>query len=331
MKILVVFTGGTIGSAVSDGWISPASEMKYLLIEKYREITGDDMSFDTLTPYTILSENLCAENINSLIKCVSENINKYDGIIVTHGTDTLQYSAAALSYAFGCDIPPVILVSSNYPISEDRANGIDNFIAAVNFIKSEAGRGVFVSYRNGNTKTEFHIAARILSHNECSDEIHSFDGQPYAFYDGAQVELNPGCCYKNTSVCVKDCFYSSESRILVINAFPGDNYQYNIEDYRAVVIKPFHTGSLNTKNAHLSAFCDKAKELGIPVFVTGVYGGVTYESIKPYKDMGLRVLPLSSFPAIYMKLWLALDKYETPVDFMFDCIANEFVIISKNL
>lgn len=324
MKILVIFTGGTIGSAVTDGWISPASEMKYLLIEKYRERTGDDRHFDTLTPYTILSENICAENINSLIKCVGENINNYDGIIVTHGTDTLQYSAAALAYAFGCDTPPVVLVSSNYTITDERANGVDNFIGAVNFIKSQSGRGVFVSYKNGKENTKFHVATRILSHNECSDEIHSFDGQHYAEYDGKKVILNPECHYENTDKCISDSFYEDESRVLVLTAVPGEKYRYNFHEYDAVIIKPFHSGSLNTNDEKFRRFCNSAKVSNVPVFVTGVHGGVTYESLKPYEEMGLNVLPLCSFPAAYMKLWLALSRYATPVPFMFDKVANEY-------
>lgn len=325
MKILVVFTGGTIESAVADGWISPASEMKYLLIEKYREITGDDMPFDTLTPYTILSENLCAENINSLIKCVSENINKYDGIIVTHGTDTLQYSAAALAYALGCNCNPVVLVSSNYPIEDERANGIYNFIGAVDFIKSEAGRGVFVSYKNSNENTKFHIATRILSHNECFDEIYSYDRQHYAEYDGKIVILNPACRYVNTDSSVTDCVYDKKSGILVVTALPGDGYAYNISGYRAVIIKTFHSGSLNTASEALRTFCAEAKSMGIPVFVTGVHGGVTYESVKPYEEMGMNVLPLSSFPAVYMKLWLINSRKAIPVSLMYNNIANESI------
>ena len=150
MNILVIFTGGTIGSAVSDGWISPSDDMKYLLLEKYREKTGDDIEFDTLNPYTILSENLTAEYLNMLTDCVKKNISLYDGIIVAHGSDTLQYTAAALSLVLGNDIVPVMLVSSNYPLEDERANGTDNFIAATEFITAKAGKGVFISYKNKN-------------------------------------------------------------------------------------------------------------------------------------------------------------------------------------
>lgn len=325
MKILVVFTGGTIGSAVSDGWIAPSAEMKYILLEKYREITGDSMHFDTLTPYTILSETLSAENINSLVKCVKEKITEYDGIIVTHGTDTLQYSAAALAYALGCNCNPVVLVSSNYPIEDERANGIDNFIGSAEFIKSQAGRGVFVSYKNSGENTKFHIATRILGHNECFDEIYSYDRQHYAEFDGEKVAVNPACHYVNTDSAVNDRVYDNNSGILVVTAVPGDSYNYNLSSYSAVIIKTYHSGSLNTESEALRTFCSEAESRGIPVFVTGVHGGVTYESLKPYEEMGLNVLPLSSFPAAYMKLWLANSRKTTHESLMFNNVANEYM------
>ena len=127
MRILTVFTGGTIGSSLSKGAISP----------------------NTVAPYTVLSENLSAEYLEKLRSCVEDNLNSgYDGIVVTHGTDTLQYSAAYLDLTLGLIETPVVLVSSNYPLPYSRANGLENFAAAVDFIRSKQGRGVFVSYLN---------------------------------------------------------------------------------------------------------------------------------------------------------------------------------------
>ena len=70
MKIYVVFTGGTIGSSVSGGVISPADSSKSVLLENYIALHGNDVSFETAAPYFALSENLCAENLNSLVRCV---------------------------------------------------------------------------------------------------------------------------------------------------------------------------------------------------------------------------------------------------------------------
>lgn len=59
MKILVVFTGGTIGSCYNDGVISPDSSTRYKLIEMYKQ-NGGYAEFDAISPYTVLSENLTA-------------------------------------------------------------------------------------------------------------------------------------------------------------------------------------------------------------------------------------------------------------------------------
>lgn len=146
MKILVVFTGGTIGSCYNDGVISPDSNTRYKLIEMYKQ-NGGCAEFDAISPYTVLSENLNGEYFNLLYNSVKENINNYDGIIVTHGTDTLQYTSAVLSYMFGFCNTPIVLVSANYPLESEKSNGLENFSAAVDFIKSGNNKGVFVAYK----------------------------------------------------------------------------------------------------------------------------------------------------------------------------------------
>ena len=324
MKILVIFTGGTIGSAVSDGWISPDDKMKYLLIEKYRELTGDDTEFDTRNPYTILSENLCSDNINSLIKCIGENADNYDGIVVTHGTDTLQYTAAALSYAFGCNTSPVVLVSSNFPINDGRANGVHNFIGAVEFIKSQAGRGVFVSYKNKSENTKIHLASRIVSHAEAFDEIYSIDNQPVAVCD-KNIILNPDCKCREDCEAVSDSHFCEHSQILSVVAMPGDSFDYDLSKYKAVILRPYHSGTLNTESKAFADFCKKAKDRDIPVFVVNVHGGTTYESSKLYDKLGITVLPMCSFISVYMKTWLAISLEKDIKEFVCTPVANEFV------
>ena len=130
-KILVIFTGGTIASTLRDGVMDTDKEKNYKLIDSYLNL-DDSVTFETKEPYFILSENLSFDNINTLCKCVKESLSEdYDGIVVTHGTDTLQYSASALDIILGNINIPVILVSSNYPLEDTRANGFDNFIGAI--------------------------------------------------------------------------------------------------------------------------------------------------------------------------------------------------------
>ena len=54
--------------------------------------------------------------------------NAYDGVIITHGTDTLQYTAAFTGYIMAGAQIPIVLVSANYVLEDVRSNGVDNFI-----------------------------------------------------------------------------------------------------------------------------------------------------------------------------------------------------------
>ena len=324
MKILVVFTGGTIGSSVSDGWISPDDSMKYRLISEFHKKSDTPVDFETVVPYTILSENLSAENLNMLISCVNKNKDSYDGIIVTHGTDSLQYSAAALAFALGNDVIPTVLVSSNYPLEDKRANGLDNFIAAVEFIKSGAGRGVFVSYKNKNNPAEIHLATRIVCHTEASDEVFSIDGNPFAFYDG-KITVNPDCRLTDCGTPVTDAHFSNNSQILSVSAMPGDDFQYNLSLYKAVILRPYHSGTLNTASEDFVRFCNEAKSQNIPVFAVNVPGGTTYESSKEYENLGITVLPMCSFVSVYIKTWLAISIDKNISDFVKTPLYCEFI------
>lgn len=324
MKILVVFTGGTIGSCVTDGWISPDDSMKYLLIEKYREITGDDTPFDTLNPYTILSENLSAENLNVLIRCVRENADKYDGIIVTHGSDTLQYSASALAYTIGCECTPVMLVASNYPIEDERANGIFNFTAAVEFIKSQKGKGVYISYKNKNEPTQIHTATRTVCHKEADDEVFSIDSEPFACFD-KKIILNENYQTSSYSEPVKNAVFSKNSGILSVSVLPGEAYNYDLSDYKAVIFRPFHSGTISTSSEELRNFCKRAKEQNVPIFVINAPDGITYASSKEYNELGINVLPMCSFPAIYIKLWLLASNNNLSAETVIKTVACEFL------
>lgn len=324
MKILVIFTGGTIGSAVSDGWIAPSEDMKYKLLAEFCKKSNTQAEFETLEPYTILSENLSAENLNKLIESVRENAEKYDGIIVTHGTDTLQYTAAALSYALGCDTVPVVIVSSNYPLEDKRANGLDNFICAVEFIKSKCAQGVFVSYKNKDEQAKIHSASRIVSHVESFDEIYSIDNQPFAVCD-EKIILNSDFKPSDCGEPVADARFCEHSGILSVVAMPGDAFDYDLSKYKAVILRPYHSGTLNTASKAFVDFCKKAKESDIPVFVVNVHGGTTYESSKEYENLGITVLPMCSFVAIYIKIWLAISLDKNIKDFVCTPISNEFV------
>jgi len=185
MRILTVFTGGTIGSLVgSDGKISTEEATKYLLIDEYEKKYGKKSEFDTIEPYRILSENLKANHLTELIAVLQKVFTEktYDGVIITHGTDTLQYTSAALQYVFGAVDFPIILVSSDFVLTDPKANGLINFAAAVDFIEGKYGTGVFVSYCNPGENPKFHRGTRMQNSLSFAADVNSILGGEYGSF-----------------------------------------------------------------------------------------------------------------------------------------------------
>jgi len=309
MKILVIFTGGTIGSCVGTEYIGLDTKTRRALIENYISKHRNDVEFETAAPYNILSENLSASELNTLVKCVADtDCDKYDGIIVTHGTDTLQYSAAALDLTVGDKPLPILLVSANRTIDNPASNGNINFEAAVEFIKAKAANGVFVSYKNTDDETVvFHRSDKLLMYAESLDGVHSLDKERFAEYKDGKVTVNSNAPQKAVVGPVTFC---DTPNILVIQSRPGDSFDYDIKNTSAVIMLPYHSGTLDTESSAFRRFCQRAKEKALPIFVTAVSAGTAYESTKLFSELSLIPLPCRSFIPVYIRLWIAVSRGE---------------------
>ncbi len=317
MKILVIFTGGTIGSAKSGGWVAPDEKTKYILIDSYKNADEKGVEFVARSPYTILSEQLSGKELSLLCGAVAEGIcGGFDGIIVAHGTDTLQYSAAAVALALGGDSIPVVFVSSGYPLEDSRANGKINFEAAVEFIRAKGGKGVFVSYANSlGGEVDIHHAARCLRHPELSDKVFSL-GEPYARYEKGVVSLCEGYAAPKMGEPLGKVEFCENPGILTVAVNPADGYNYCLDGIKAVVLLPYHSGTLNTASNRFVDFCRRAKEKGIPVFLPDIPTGAAYESMKAYENLSIVALPTCTSVALTVKLWAGISKGADLVDFV---------------
>lgn len=309
MKILFVFTGGTIGSTLTGDVIGTEQGKAYKIIDAYRARFGIGFEYDMLEPYTELSENNTGDTVRALCECVRENLALgYDGIIVTHGTDTLQYSCAALGYSIGLDSIPVCVVSSNRPIEHGRANALDNLHGAVRFIEGGFGRGVFAVYRNDTSDTvRVHRAARLLGPKAYSDEVESIYGEAYGSFDrdynyhknDAYTERPDAMPPLNASALAE-----SSRGILVLHAYPGMCCPALSDDVRYVIMNTYHSGTLDTKSERAREFFLSCAERGIVVYAAGVSDGPDYASAAEYGALSVRPLTDISPVAAYVKLWM---------------------------
>lgn len=314
MKILVIFTGGTIGSAVSGDYISPDGKSPYKLLDLYVSKYGVKAEFDTACPYTVLSENMDCSYYPRLLAAVKEGLSSgYDGIIVTHGSDTLQYTAALLSYTLGLDCTPVMLVCSNYVLEDSRANGLANMAAAVDFIAGRYGQGVFVPYANSGEPCRIHRGSRLMPHQAYSDCLYSFQDSYFGYFENGTFVKNKNYVEKDSGKRYEIVDnYAGESGVLWINPYPGIQYPPIPADCRAVLLGSYHSGTLCTESESLRAFAKEAKSRGVPVYLTGAADGTGYESCREYEKLGIRVLPAASPAAMYIRLWLESVSKNAP-------------------
>ena len=313
MRLLFIFTGGTIGSTLRGSVMSAAESKAYAIIEAYEKRYGISFVYDIDEPYAELSENNTGEHIALLCGTVKQRLDGgYDGIIVTHGTDTLQYTAAALGYTLGSATVPVCVVSANKPIEHSQSNGLINLHAAVCFIRERAGRGVFVPYRNaGENAVYIHRATRLLSAKSFSDDLESSFGQFYGYYNSDFGFIkNPTYTEHPDALpplSIQGLKERSES-ISVVNPYPGMVYPRLCDGVKYILLGTYHSGTIDTRSQMARDFFLMAKQKGIKAYVTGVADGPEYESASLFESLGITPIKNISPIAAYIKLWLLSNE-----------------------
>jgi L-asparaginase/Glu-tRNA(Gln) amidotransferase subunit D len=327
-NILLVFTGGTIGSTATEGTINTADKARSKLIRQFRQHYKNSqyIEFSTIQPLHILSENLAPRAWQILINAIeAERPDQFDGIIVTHGTDTLAYTAAALSYYFHAAKIPILLVSSDYPLDAPGANGLENFICAVEFIVQKKQSGVFVPYRNQQQAMQVHKGSRLTCSLQLSGDFFSVQSRSYMLFENSRFTLSHPS--KTRDPVREDSNDDVESdipplkarfsdRILMIKPYPGLDYShFNLENIDAVLHDLYHSGTACASTQwgdhySLSVFIKRCDEQGVKVYLApAVKSPDIYQSARLLIEQGAVMIWNMSIEAAYIKLILAYGNF----------------------
>lgn len=314
MKVYTIFTGGTIGSVTTSGIISNSQQMQYTLLQMYRNSNPEDNTdFISLSPYTLLSENLDGTYIAELIKTVRLALSDpdADGIIITHGTDTLQYTSACLGYVFNRVKIPVLLVSSAYVLDDKRTNGLINFTNAMEYIKQHMSPGVYASYVNCSelssvsippcNTTCIHPALRLQSALFYSDSVYSIPNTVFP-------EDKVGETIYDFDSLLEVMLTKFTPYILRLHTYPGITYPQNLSGIKVILLEGYHSGTLCI-NQELKDFAKRAQDRNIPIYLSGLDGRAdVYETVSEYKKTG--IIPLCGIMPIslFCKCWLYISN-----------------------
>ncbi len=336
-KIRVVWTGGTIGSSRKDGVADVDQSRPSQILEQYGQAWGGNVLFEDRRPVNLLSENLHCSDWKAIWSAVVEGgFDGIDGVLVAHGTDTLHYTAAALSFGLSGVPVPVILVGSNLPIDEEGSNGIANFTAAVQYIQQAPMPGVFSAYQNpGEKEVQIHLGSRLMP---CQPFVHRFGSAVMPFgvmKDGQFCPTQEGrdildCWQQDPSAGLRFSQVEFSPQVLYIQPYPGIDYgRYDLKNVKAVVHGLYHAGTASVrKPSNLAGWVEQCGKLGIPVYLAPIEGGEEmYRSSRELLDAGAIPLPGMTAHSAVVKVMMACGMFERQDwdNFLMQPLAGEFL------
>ena len=341
-NLSLLSTGGTISSKIDyrTGGVMPALTAKELndSIPELKKIANIDPEV-VLSEY---SENIRPDHWKLMAKKIANNVlsGKYDGIILSHGTDTMHYTSAALSFALENLPIPVVLVGAQRSSDRPSSDASTNLIGACTFATRSKFSGVFVAMHHtiSDDVIACHIGTRVRkNHTSRRDAFHSIDISPFSLVKKDQIEMCPQYAdlkfherNKNLeNLIVRSNF---DDKVMLLKFYPG--FDCDIIDYcvekgnRAIILEGTGLGHINKECFQQ---IKNAVKNGIFVFMTSqcIWGRTSltvYDTGRDLLEIG--VIPLSnstSETALVKAMW-CLGNFEDKdiLKLMTTNIANEF-------
>ena len=250
-KILLLATGGTIASKpTAAGGLAPAITSEELLsfvpeLAKLCEI-------DAVQLFSLDSTNVGPEQWQQLVHAIRQNYDAYDGFVIAHGTDTMAYTAAALSYMVQNSAKPIVLTGSQKSIYNRDTDARNNLYRTFLYASSDFAWGVQLVFDN---KVILGTRAR----KTCSKSYHAFSSVNYpdlaVVQDGRLLQYMRCTCYP------RPVFYNTlDDRVSLLKLIPGTSSQlidFMLDRSDGLIIESFGVGGL--PEYHGSEFYDAVR------------------------------------------------------------------------
>lgn len=341
-KIAMISTGGTIASKIDyrTGGVKAAltAEELYAAVPELSNYAR----IDAEVLFSEYSENLTAKHWSEMAKKVHEKVSQgYEGVMLTHGTDTLHYSAAALSFALHNVPVPVVLVGAQRSSDRPSSDSALNLIGATQFASKADISGVFVAmHNNSSDKTiAVHIGTRVRkNHTSRRDAFESINLSPVALITENQIEMKIDSLPKRKQAGKFDVKPDFEEKVALLKYHPSmspDTIEYFVDKgYRGLVIE-------GTGLGHVGKQCfdalRKAVENDMLVCMSSqcIWGRVRMTVYETGRDLlNIGVIPLSDMigeTALVKTMWaLANSKdREEAKDLILKNIAMEYHDVSQ--
>lgn len=237
-KILLIGTGGTIASVRTEDGLKPILTAEDIL--SFVPDVKDFCEIDFLQVCNIDSSNMTPAIWSEIAGTIRKQYDRYDGFVITHGTDTMAYTAAALSYMVQNSRKPIVLTGSQRPIEREESDARRNLRDSIIYASDEDSQNVVLVF-DGNVIAGTR-AKKMMSRN--FNAFHSINFPVLArIQDGRIIRYIPEEPMRNRVIFTEEL----SSSICIMKLIPGSRPEmlsYLFENYDCIVIESFGVGGL---------------------------------------------------------------------------------------
>lgn len=275
-NILMIGTGGTIASLKTDHGLAPGLTPKDILscIPSIRDICH----VETIQVCNLDSTNVTPRHWKLIVHTIHENYKAYDGFVVCHGTDTLAYTAAALSYMIQDSSKPIVVTGAQKPINMDVTDGKTNLLDSFIYASDDHSWNVNIVF-------DGKVIAGTRAKKERAKSFNAFSSINYpcraVIQDGRLIH------YIHTPKPGPDAvkfYYGLSDNLCVLKLTPGirpEMIHYLFKHYRCIIIESFGVGGIPS---YLVDVLRSEIEAGRP---EGKFAVITTQVIKEGSDMNV--------------------------------------------
>ena len=237
-KILMIGTGGTIASKQTEYGLSPGLSSEELLsfipqVSKVCEV-------DTLQICSIDSTNVMPEHWRLMVETVEAHYEQYDGFVICHGTDTLAYTAAALSYMIQNSNKPIVITGSQKPIDMEVTDAKTNLLDSFIYAADDQAQGVDIVFDGKVIMGTRAKKVQSKSYNAFSSINFPY---PAVISDMQVIRYFPSVPYTQPV----EFYHEMHNSVYVMKMFPGiqpDLLAHIFELYDCIIIESFGVGGI---------------------------------------------------------------------------------------